>query len=217
MSQNLQPNLQQMPRSLAIFAAMIALNTLLVGWSVLQKHLWASPQSETNSSAASSKLSGDELTGDELTSDELIGTRPAESNGENAPPLTAQEQLKQLLPPEIAPDTAAIAPDDPLFDEIRKQAANHFPELNSGWDFSSSSDQAEAAPQDWHALNLGPSSTEMAVIQTKLETLGQLNWAALRLVHLAGQQRQLGHEEQARRSMRQCQQVRTLMLDLLQN
>lgn len=232
MSRDGQLDLQPMPRYMVIFTAIVALNVALVGWSVLQKHLFASPQTEylatstTDESTidesstdlpASDKVFSDQKSDNRTSSDAAFEAGPTESASDLARPLTAQEQLERLQPPEIVSDAVVTAQDDPLFEEIRKQAANHFPELNSSWDFSSSVDHAKPAPQDLGHRNSSPTPTELAVIQTKLESLQGLNRAALRLIHLAGQQRMLGQEEQAQRSIQQCRQIQTLMLDLLQH
>lgn len=193
----------QMPRPMAIFIALIAMNAVLVGWSVLQKHLWALPiESEV---AAASEVSDS-------------------SENDSSRPLTAQERLDRLEAPEIVEgENSVIEPDDPLLDEIRKQAARHFPELDSGWDDSSGPDPSEQASEkengaiyDLTARSSSLSPIQMSVLETKLECLGELNGAALHLVHLARQQLRLGQEEQARSTMQQCRQIQRLMADLLQ-
>jgi hypothetical protein len=173
-----------MPRLLAIFSLLMAVNIALVSWSVLQKHLWASTQEGKD--------------GQPPVAEQVDA---AESD---LRPLTAQEQLERLEPPEIVEDAPAAAPDDSLLDEIRKAAAIQFPEL------SASPDRSPDTP-------LIESRAEVEVLEAKLEIVVQLGKAALSLIQLSQWQHENGFAEQAEHSIQQSRQLRQIMIELLED
>lgn len=179
------------PRWFLLLAVLLGLNGLMVGLSIAQRQLFASENPQQS---------------------EEQSTNPTP---QPATELPDPQRLKTLDSPELSGSapSSSIPEDDPLMNEIRKQAAAQFPDVFEPQ--NSTPPAAPSSPSSAPFASLTQSQTPPSTLHTRLTTIGKLNDAALGLVQLSAQQRELGHHEQAELSLVRVQQLRSLMIELL--
>ncbi len=184
-SNSLTAGIGQFPQWLLALAAMIAFNAMLVGWSVVDRHLRAEPPAQALAEEHSA-----------------TPNQPMQ--------LTDPERLKALEAPELSTSDASssVPADDPLLSEIRKQAELHFPKVFT----QQGQTIASSPPAESDPLQVTSTATSLA---TRLSAVGKLNDAAMLLVELSAHQRELGQNDQSELSLARVQQLRGLMIELL--
>lgn len=182
----------QFPRWLRVVSVLIVLNAAVVSWSVIQRHVFASTNPQETTEEADKATPGTEQT----IASNSVGKLPP------GPPL-----------PVVREDSAVTVPDDddPLLSEIKKQTARQFGELQLQTNLNSTGVVSQSAETTFESRT----STDLTLLQQRLQTVSSLNAAAEQLAQMASLQKRIGQTARAEASLAKVQRLMELMQDLL--
>jgi hypothetical protein len=123
---------------------------------------------------------------------------------ENVAELTPEEKLRQLAPPVLHSNPQPVADDDPLMAEIRRQAAEQFPDI------------IVPSAQASDAKLSSDKTTVTSDLQSRLAAVGQLSNVAQSLLQLSSELRASGKAAEADKIDLQAQQLQTTIREMLQ-